>query len=152
MNFVENLNQYNENNIFFCEPIKNTIMLDSTFIRILYSPKNMTLNGIYLLLVFDNIITEKHFNKNKYIFNSTNHKELIDKIKIIEEDILKKSEIYDKIPQFKIYEQLISGNIKLFSDSFLSNNNNSFILKISGIWKNNYNYGLTYKYTKINLS
>ena len=26
MNIVNNLDQYNENNIFFCDPIKNTII------------------------------------------------------------------------------------------------------------------------------
>ena len=103
MNIVKRIEQYNENNIFFCEPIKNTIM----------------------------------------------NEELIEKIKIIEENLLKKIEINNKIPQFKIFEQLNNGNIKFFCDSF-SKSNNSFILKISGIWETHTNYGLTYKFTKIN--
>jgi hypothetical protein len=73
---------------------------------------------------------------------------MIDNIKIIEEDILKKYEIKDKIPQFKIYEQLKNGNIKIFSD--LTNKTNvSFILKISGIWETQIHYGLTYKFINI---
>ena len=63
--------------------------------------------------------------------------------------MLKKIEINNKIPQFKIYEQFINGNIKFFSDNNIKNNN-YFILKISGIWETQINYGLTYKFTKIN--
>ena len=54
MNIVKNINQYNENNIFFCEPIKNNIMNDGNFIRILYSTHNILLNGIYLLISLNN--------------------------------------------------------------------------------------------------
>ena len=155
MNIAKNLNQYDENYITFCEPIKNTIINDSTFIRILYSTSILTLNGIYLLIPFNNNITiEKQFNKCKYSFNINNYTELIEKIKTIEENILKKIDICDKIPQFKIYEQFITGNIKIFFDYYSNNNNidtnnNLFILKISGIWENQTNYGLTFKFIKV---
>ena len=150
MNLVKKIDQYNEDNIFFCEPIKNTIMIEGTFIRILYSTFNVTLNGIYLFIQLNDIISEKYYNKNKCTFNVFTHKELIEKIKVIEENILKKIEINDKVAQFKIYEQLINGNIKFFCD-INTKPNNYFILKISGIWETQTNYGLTYKFTKINL-
>ena len=88
-------------------------------------------------------------NSIKNAFNINTHKELIEKIKLIEENLLKKIEINNKIPQFKIFDQLNNGNIKFFCDS-VSKSNNSFILKISGIWETHTNYGLTYKFTKIN--
>jgi hypothetical protein len=150
MNLVKKIEQYNQDNIFFCEPIKNNIMLEGNFIRILYSTFNVTLNGIYLFIQLNDIISEKYYNKNKCTFNVNSHKELIEKIKVIEENLLKKIEINNKIPQFKIYEQLICGNIKFFCDNN-SKSNNSFILKVSGIWETQTNYGLTYKFTKINL-
>ena len=150
MNLVKKIDQYNENNIFFCDPIKNNIMNEGKFIRILYSTFNITLNGIYLLISLNDITSEKYYNKNKCIFNVNTHKELIEKIKIIEENLLKKIEIINKTPQFKIYDQLINGNIKFFCD-FFSKSNNFFILKISGIWETQLSYGLTYKFIKINL-
>jgi hypothetical protein len=73
----------------------------------------------------------------------------MDTIKVIEEDILKKYEIRDKVAQFKIYEQLKNGNIKIFSD-VINRSSCSFILKISGIWETHLNYGLTYKFIKVN--
>ena len=73
---------------------------------------------------------------------------MINDIKIIEEDILKNCAIEEKIPQFKIYEQLKNGNFKVFSD--ISNKSVcSFIMKISGIWETQLNYGLTYKFIKV---
>jgi hypothetical protein len=146
MNLVKNMNQYDENNIFFCEPIKNNIMNDGTFIRILYSTHNILLNGIYLLISLTDIACEKYYNKYRCIFDPSNHKDIIDNIKIIEENILKKIDI-KKTPQLKISEQLRNGNIKLFN--MIDQEDSSFIVKISGVWETQYNYGLTYKFIKV---
>jgi hypothetical protein len=141
MNLVKNMNQYNENNIFFCEPIKNNIMNDGTFIRILYSTHNILLNGIYLLITLNDIACEKYYNKYKCIFNPNNHKDIIDNIKTIEENILKKIDI-KKTPQLKISEQLKNGNIKLFNT--IDQSDSSFIVKVSGVWETQYHFGLSY--------
>ena len=149
MNLVKRIDQYDENNVFFCDPIKNNIMNDGNFIRIIYSTHNLVLNGIYLLVIFNDIICEKYYTKFRCIFTASLHKDIIDNLKIIEEGLLKKSEISHKIPQFKIYEQIKNGNIKIFND--IGNKSVCpFILKISGIWETQYNYGLTYKFIKIN--
>jgi len=149
MNIVKNFQQYDDNNVFFCEPIKNNVMNEGNFIRILYSTSYFTLNGIYFLITLYDIICEKYYLKYKCSFNINAHKDIIDNLKIIEEDILKKYEIENKTPQFKIYEQIRNGNIKIFTD--ISNkSSSSFILKISGIWETQFNYGLTYKFIKIN--
>jgi hypothetical protein len=122
-------------------------MNDGNFIRIIYSTHNLTLNGIYLLLTLNDISCEKYYTKYRCNFNVLNHKDIIDNLKIIEEDLLKKCEIKDKIPQFKINEQLKNGNLKVFTD--IGNKSLcTFILKISGIWETQYNYGLTYKFIK----
>jgi hypothetical protein len=148
MNLVKLIEQYNNKNVFFCEPIKNNIMNNGNFIRILYSTPNMILNGIYLLVNFNDITCEKYYNKYKCNFNISNHKDIIDSIKIIEEELLKKYKT-NKIPSFKIYEQIRSGYIKIFSD--IGNKQQcSFVLKISGIWETQQNFGLTYKFIKIN--
>jgi hypothetical protein len=149
MNLVKNIEQYDENSIFFCEPIKNNIMNDGNFIRILYSNRNLVLNGIYIHLSFNDLIIEKHYNKFKCIFNTNIYKKIITEIKTIEENILTKIKIINKTPQFKIYEQLNNGSIKIFCDS-IPKTNCSFILKISGVWETPDQYGLTYKFTKIN--
>ena len=148
MNLVKNINQYNEDNIYFCEPIKNNVMNEGKFIRILYSTHNLVLNGIYLLVHINDITCDKYYNKYKCNFNINLHKDMIENLKIIEENILKKYQTH-KIPSYKIFEQLKSGHIKI-CDNIENKNNYSFILKISGIWETENNYGLTYKFFKIN--
>jgi hypothetical protein len=147
MNLVKNLDQYDDGYIIFCEPIKNNVMNDGNFIRILYSTNNFTLNGVYLFITLKDVICEKYYNKYKCIFNVNVHKELIEKIKLIEETILKKLEyvFYNKFPQCKIYEQFKNGFIKIFQE-VQNKSNISFILKISGVWEINSSFGLTYKF------
>jgi hypothetical protein len=151
MYLVKNLNQYNENYVFFCDPIKNNIMNDGDFIRILYSTNNITLNGIYLLIKLKDVTCEKYFNKYKCIFNTSNHKDLIEEIKLIEENIIQKfkNTLGIKYPEFKIYEQLKNGFIKIFQE-IQNKTTHTFILKISGIWETNVSFGLTYKFIKVN--
>ncbi len=148
MNLVSRIEQYNDNNIIFCEPIKNNIMNDGNFIRILYSTNIMSLNGLYLLVNLTDISCEKYYNKFKCTFNISNHKDLIENLKSIEETILNKYKT-NKSPSYKIYEQIRSGYIKVFTDAG-TKSKCQFILKISGIWETQNNYGLTYKFLKIN--
>jgi len=147
MYITKTLKQYNNNNIIFCEPIKNNVMNDGQFIRILYSTDIMLLNGIYLSINLTNVTCEKYYNKYKCIFNVLNHTDLIEDLKLIEEDLLKKYKI-NKSPSYKIYEQIKYGFIKIFSE-IPDKPNCSFILKISGIWETQHNYGLTYKFIYI---
>lgn len=147
MYLANTIEQYNNKYLFFCDAIRNNIMNDGRFIRILYTTELMTLNGIYIIINFNDINSEKYYNKYKCNFNVSFHKEIIDKIKTIEEDILKKYKT-NKKPLHKIYEQIKSGYIKVFSD-IKNNQNNYFILKISGIWETQDNYGLTYKFIKM---
>ena len=146
MNVSLQLHQYDENNIFFCDPIKNNIMIDGTFIRILYSSPIFTLNGIYLLLKITNIHVEKYYNKYKYMFDIHSHAEIIEKVKQIEIDILKKIPT-NKTPQYKINEQLRNGNVKIIADKIDKVNN--LLLKISGIWETDTEYGITYKFMNV---
>jgi hypothetical protein len=148
MYLVSTIEQYNKKNLYFCESIKNNIMNDGSFIRILYTTELITLNGIYILINLHDITSEKYYNKYKCTFNTIINKDIIYKLKKIEEDILIKYKT-SKTPLYKIYDQFKLGYIKLFSD-VKNIQNNIFILKISGIWETQYNYGLTYKFITTN--
>jgi len=157
--FCEELEQYQDQYIYFCDPIKNNIINDGNFIRILYSKPFVLLNGIYLCFSLNITSMEKYYNKLKCNFNKNEHIDIIEKCKEIEEGILKKMSL-NKIAQYKIFEQFKNGNVKIFNE-FLSNDLNgsncsncsnffkgncSFVLKISGIWENDMYYGLTFKF------
>lgn len=145
---VKTIEQYKEDFVYFCEPIKNNIMNDGQFIRIIYSTPLFVLNGIYILVNITHNNIDKYYNKFKCSFDANQYKETIDSLRNIEEKLLKKVNIHGKIPQHKIYEQLKNGNIKVFSDSF-DKINNTFLLKIAGIWETETEYGLTYKFINI---
>ena len=145
MNIVKHLEQYKEDHVYFLEPIKNNIMNNGKFIRIVYSTPLFTLNGIYISFNIINTSIDKYYNKYKYSFDTTQYKEFIDKLKIFEEGLIKKIGIIDKIPQYKIYEQFKNGNIKVFSNTSDKIGNN-FLLKIAGVWETATEYGLTYKF------
>lgn len=162
MNIVKTLEQYNLQNVYFCEPIKNTIMNEGMFIRILYSTPNFVLNGVNVILPLNDVHVEKYYNKLKCSFNMNHHKDLTEQIRIMEESILNKMNIKNKIIHYKIYDQIKNGNIKIFSENndkglqhqqnkqIYQNNSNMFMLKISGIWETDTHIGLTYKFIKIN--
>ena len=148
MNIVKDMDQFDKKNIYFTEPIKNNIINNGLFVRILYSTPFFVINGIHILFSLSNVTIEKYFNKYKCIFNVDSHINLIHKIKLLEETIIKKFNFRykNKIPQYKLFEQIKNGNIKIFTDN-LNENTNMYILKISGIWYTDTHYGITYKFS-----
>jgi hypothetical protein len=148
MNIVKTLEQYDDNCVYFCEPIKNNIMNDGYFIRIIYSTPTFILNGIYLSININYLTIEKYYNKFKCCFDVITYKDMIGSLQTLENNIIKKVNIRGKIPQYKIYEQLKNGHIKIFSEN-IDKINNTFLLKIAGIWETDMYYGLTYKFIKL---
>ena len=49
MNIVFTNDQFNISNVYFNEPIQNTVMENSKFIKIIYSNELIILNGLFLL-------------------------------------------------------------------------------------------------------
>lgn len=140
MNIVLNINNINFNNLFFNDPVKNTVMNDSSFIRILYSNEHLTLNGIFIKIPFDRetIKDPKNENNQKIIL-------FIDKL----EKYILSAYNNNKIQVLKILEQFNYITTKSFLEK---RNNNPFILilKISGIWETNSQIGITHKFIDIN--
>lgn len=155
MNIAIPIDQFTINNIFFQEAIKNTIMTDSNFFRIIYSDALMMLNGICLEFTLPIIYIDKSFNKFKCNFDKQLNHTLIQVICKAEYDILAKcsEKNTNKIPIYRVSNQLRNGVIKVLNLSPTINNttinvNKKFIIKISGIWSNDFEYGLTYKFTQ----
>lgn len=150
MYIVVDLNQFNINNIFYQNKIKNTVMDNSNFLRILYSNELYTLNGIFIKFNLNLLSIEKSFNKYKCIFDNKMNNDVIIQICNIEKQMLDKLNYEHKKAIYRISDQLNNGFLKIFNDTECSNKN-VFILKIYGIWDNDFEYGLTYKFININL-
>jgi hypothetical protein len=149
MNVVLDIDDFKLENVFFQDSVKNTVMDNSNFIRTLYSTNLFTLNGIFLKTNINTLYVEKYFNKYKCIFDKELNRTVIDKMLLIEKNILQKVEIKNKNAAYRIEDQLSGGNIKLFTDNLEKSLENQYIFKISGIWETETDYGVTYKFMNI---
>ena len=153
MNLIIPLKKYSSLNIFFSEIIKNKTHEDNSFIKLLYSNNEFILNTLFLNLSLFTITTEKYFNNKTIIFDMNVNSNIISELINIENDILKKVNINNKIPTYKLKQQIESGILKFYdqNNTFGTNNNNeNIIIKISGIWANSIEYGIKYKFLLYN--
>lgn len=149
MNILINYNTYDANNVFFSEAIKNTIIDNSVFRRLVYTPDNYSLNSLHFMISIQNAVIKKYYNKYKcYINHTTLNQVEINKMLSIEKSILNRVDIKNKRPITQISDLLNQKHIKLFSSSPLKDNYENFrvVLKISGIWETEDTYGLTFKF------
>lgn len=149
MYIVLELDDFNMNNVFYQEKVKNTVMDNSNFLRLIYSNELFMLNGIFVRFNINLQTIEKSFNKYKCLFDVKLHGDIILKISMIEKNMIERHYIPNKMPVYRITEQLNNGFIKIFNEAEYTEKN-EFILKIYGIWENDSEYGLTYKFIKTN--
>lgn len=149
MNLI--IDDYKENYVHFHQPVKNTVMDNSSFIRVGYSNSLMKLNGVYVIFNIKATNVEKYFNKSKYFFNYSENEQEIQKIISIEKTILDRLD-YDKsiTRVYKLKEQLLMNNIRVFCNNEESKIDTSKVLvKISGVWQTDKDCGLTFKFFNI---
>jgi hypothetical protein len=143
------VSQYKSSNIFFGEPIKNTIIENSVFRRIIYSHPEISFNSINIYLTFNYVTVKKFYNKWKCIFNDPSNKNTL---LSIESNILQKLCICNKIPVHSITQQIQNNMFKIFSDRMRPGDfvDYTVVLRISGIWESDTEYGITYKFVDFN--
>ena len=144
MYIVHSITDFDINQIYFNRSVNNTVIDNGKFTRVLYSCPLYTINSLLYSLHISNIKIENNFTKYKCYFSCDKNKHIINKIKVIENTILEASEI-NKNKIFCISEQLKTGCIKLFENTN-STKEKQFILKISGIWETETDFGLTFKF------
>lgn len=147
MNVAIPIEKYNNNKYLFLDPIENTIIKDSIFHRIILSNNMISMNNINVTLVLSNVMIEKYYNKYKCSIDINN--DYFQKIIDIESKILSSINILNKEKKLNILEQLNTGYLRIFSMKELENrlyNNFNIILKISGIWETEEEYGITFKF------
>lgn len=136
------IKEQNIRNIFFAPMQENKILNNSNYTKLLYSTDTITLNGLYFHINLNNIKYYKNFNK--YYISFDNVTELHDII-TLEKDILHK-----KFPKkqhiYSIFYIIQQKKLSFYSyKNILITNPFSLIMKISGIWSNDHECGLTYR-------
>ncbi len=156
MNIVLEPNHFNNNCIFMSEPIKNTIIQNGNFIKIIYSNPKIVMNGIYLKVNFNYIELENKNNKIYLKFDKSKNKDTLNFIDYIENNILEKYISRNKNSNMKLLKDYLNNEfLRIYKNDEKSpieikNNNINLVLKISGIWDDFLNYGITFKFIYFN--
>ena len=144
--------QYMNDNLIFSDKNPNNIMDNGYFYRIYYSYTFYKSTGLILYLEFTNVVIENYFNKIKcYInkdFNNAKIKELVNIEKSLMNTFIKNRDTHLS-PSYILSKQLNNDFIKIFSDKQQDvgrKKNIQLILKISGLWTNQTQYGITFRF------
>jgi len=70
MNIVIDIDEFNKDYIFLQEPVKNNIIDDSKFIRLIYSNNIFSVNTVYIVVNLQIVNIENYFNKHKFLFKT----------------------------------------------------------------------------------
>ena len=151
MNLVLDIGDVQKRNLYYCDPVNNTVMDDSVFVRTGYTNELFTLNGVYLNCPLRVNKVEKYFHKYKYMFDYNSNMDLIDSLIRLEREIIGSYNINGLVPVYKLRDQLLSLHIRVFEndDSLLiplDSGEYTFTLKISGLWQTSQSCGLTFKF------
>ncbi len=140
--------------IHFLETKKNIIM-DGNFTKIIYSDEWLTMNGIYISFPIQLSAIDKNMNKNLVGFNVhlPQNASLIKDLVRLENHIIgyfKRVYSNERRINNSLAAQLNTGCLKMYKefnyDKNVSRKNPKYILKISGIWENRDEMGITYKF------
>ena len=131
------------------DPIKNFVIDNAYFYKLIYSTDILSLNNILFIIKLTNITLYKSGNKYKLVFdNNTDNRREIERLYKVENDILSRTKL-SGVPVMDLFDNLKSNSLKLYTKHVLPERLNEIYvnIKISGIWKTNKNYGITYKFS-----
>lgn len=164
MNILLHANDFNISNIYFLDKKTNMIM-DGVFTKIIFSNNCLSMNGIYIDFSIKNVMTNRIQSKNIIQLDIINNKDIIQKLCDIEKQLLayyvqyftsvsdvndKRVNIQNKTITYTLKNQFQNGSIKYYKEYEYSKSG-LFYIKISGIWENQSEIGITFKiieYTK----
>lgn len=142
------LKEVTEDHIFFMDSKKN-ILMDGTFTKLIYMNEWFTMNGIYIAFpihVLNVEVNPMSGQKHTIHFSVNDHIDLLEQIEHLERSILAKyCPGSNVVPMYSLQYSLRMGYFKIFKESKFLPKNTGFALKMSGIWENAKNYGLSYK-------
>lgn len=142
MSIVIPLPNFNYQDVYYHKAVHNTIIANSKFIRTIYSNGLVTLNNICLEVP----IAITGINRNRYYFDPRHNNRIMLFLMQVEDNILVRSGIAHKAPRKRLTEQLESGFLKIFTPLDDDCRAYPILLKISGVWESESEYGITYKF------
>ena len=154
MNIVYDINNYSKDKIFFLETKRNTIM-DGFFTKILYSNEYLTTIGIYFTVQFQGASIHLVNNKNILYFEKKNFNNILcQQISGVEKDILEYYKILFNCKKNAVCilsDHLNNNCLKLYMKESNKSNSMNTIIKISGVWETEKDFGITYKFIEVDV-
>lgn len=148
--------QFDIHKMHFLDTKKN-IIIDGIFTKIVYLDECVSLNAVYIIFPCKCCIDRTPVRNN--IMFSVNTQESQDIIKL-EENILnaymKHYQVNNKRMNTNLSMQLMNGRTRLYregnsGDDSTTHMNPEIILKISGVWENEHEIGITYKFVEMSV-
>ena len=137
---VLKLNDCKADHFHLLDP-KNNLIMDGVFTKLVYVMPHYTINSIYIDFPIVNPITQY---KNCVIFDPVRDKAVIQATRKLEYDLLHMYgfiQRIDKKPNYSLAQMFSHGKSKFFNVEHTS----QFLLKLSGIWESESEYGITFK-------
>ena len=154
MSIIFKFPDYDENELFFVESVKNNVKSNSYFSRIIYSNYFMSLKNIYFAFTLKDVNYRDQYLKTIIYFDES--KNDLTELYNIEKNIIDKYIAYRQNynneiinPCYCIKQQFKLNYIKVFKNSTLTNPMNEtteIFIKISGIWQTDNTVGITFKF------
>lgn len=144
MNILLEKHNTNIDYIYFGDSLQNSIIPNGIFTKIIYSNNDIIMNGLCFYIKFPT----HHIYKDKNKIKIKKEDDLLNFMFYIENSILQKISL-NKTKNYKLKEHLKNG----FTIYNFENNSDSdieCIIKISGVWETNNEYGITFKITFVN--
>lgn len=143
------LNKYVFRHFYFLEPFANFLIPGGSYTKMIYTHKHFTIHGIYF-----NVPLEYTTDANKVCIqidkSTANTKHVIAMMIQLEKDILHQFKLQKacstKSPTLSIQKQLLSSKIRVYN--LLNESNSLILLNITGVWENETEFGLNYKFIK----
>lgn len=151
--FALNLYNYNPNDFYFLDP-KNNLIMDGIFTKMIYTSKHFTMNGVYFYFPIQySYIEVNSSNKCFMYFDSevVQNRAIIEVIRKLETQILLQyANFTNKRRQsyYGLYNQLLTKKLRINDAS--SSKVKHVLLNISGVWENDTQFGITYKWVEGN--
>lgn len=144
------LYQYDPNCFYYLDTDKNMLM-EGLFTKIMYTHSYFTMNGLFFYFPIQYSYIESCADKYYIHFdpNNTPNKDILDVVLKLETQILLHYASFTnrrKMSNMTMYKQLLKGKIRIHESSPVNMNTCQYILKISGIWETDTEFGITYKW------
>lgn len=139
-------------NYLYCLDSKPNLIMNGNFTKINYTHPHFTMNGLFLHIpISSSIIDHSSENTNFVRFDpgSTCNKAIIESVIKIEQDILSYYAAFvscTKTLSLSMTKQFSKGKLKINGELIYPKNPLFIVLKISGIWENEFEFGITFRW------